>query len=359
MIGLLQRVRQAHVRAEGEVIGAIGIGLVVLVGIERGDDEGGARRLLERLLGYRIFPDTQGKMNLSVRDVNGGLLLVPQFTLTADTRKGTRPSFTPAASPPESKRLFEYLVTQAQRQHPNVAGGRFGAYMQVSLINDGPVTFWLQVPPAAMISPGKELGCAASMQPPSAAGRLFYLMGASGAGKDSLMRYAREKLASQPGVIFAHRYITRPSAVDPSGENYISLSEPEFEQRHQAGCFAMHWQSHGYRYGIGVEIDQWLTLGLKVVVNGSRAYLEQALRRYPGRLCPILIEVSPQRLRERLLARGRETVTEIEKRLQRASNFAEQVRKTPDWVVIDNEGELKEAGEGLVALLTDKGAKTL
>jgi ribose 1,5-bisphosphokinase len=231
--------------------------------------------------------------------------------------------------------------------------------MQVSLINDGPVTFWLQVPPAAMIRPGKELIRAVSMEASSAAGRLFYLMGASGAGKDSLMRYAREKLASQRGVIFAHRYITRPSsAVGLSGENYIPLSEPEFEQRRQAGCFAMHWQSHGYRYGIGVEIEQWLALGLKVVVNGSRAYLEQALRRYPGRLCPILIEVSPQRLRERLLARGRETVAEIEKRLQRASNFTAQVLERPNWVVIDNEGELKEAGERLVALLTDKGSKT-
>ena len=147
--------------------------------------------------------------------------------------------------------------------------------------------------------------------------------------------------------------------MDLLGENYISLSEPEFEQRRQAGCFAMHWQSHGYRYGIGVEIDQWLTLGLKVVVNGSRAYLEQALRRYLGRLSPILIKVSPQRLRERLLARGRETATEIEKRLQRASNFTAQVPETPSWVVIDNEGKLKDAGERLVALLTDKGSETL
>jgi D-tyrosyl-tRNA(Tyr) deacylase len=148
MIGLLQRVREASVLVAGETVGAIGIGLLVLVGVERGDSEIQAQRLLERLLGYRIFADAQGRMNLSVRDIGGGLLLVPQFTLAADTRKGARPSFTSAAVPEVGERLFDYLVAQARLLHGAVAIGRFGAPMQVSLINDGPVTFWLQVQPA-------------------------------------------------------------------------------------------------------------------------------------------------------------------------------------------------------------------
>ncbi|MBI3773693.1 MAG: D-tyrosyl-tRNA(Tyr) deacylase [Gammaproteobacteria bacterium] len=145
MIGLLQRVTQASVTVEGEVVGAIQRGLMVLIGVERGDNEAQADRLLERLLGYRVFPDAEGKMNLSLRDIGGGLLLVPQFTLPADTQKGTRPSFTPAAAPDEGRRLFDYLVTVAHAAHPIVATGRFGADMQVALVNDGPVTFWLQV----------------------------------------------------------------------------------------------------------------------------------------------------------------------------------------------------------------------
>lgn len=147
MIGLLQRVTSAQVVVEDQVIGAIARGLMVLVGVERGDGEGQADRLLERLLGYRVFVDADDKMNLSVRDINGGLLLVPQFTLAADTRKGMRPSFTPAASPEQGAQLFEYLLAQAQSIFPGVAAGRFGADMQVTLTNDGPVTFWLQVPP--------------------------------------------------------------------------------------------------------------------------------------------------------------------------------------------------------------------
>jgi D-tyrosyl-tRNA(Tyr) deacylase len=147
VIGLLQRVSAAQVVVSGEVIGDIQCGLVVLVGMERGDGEGQADRLLERLVGYRVFGDADGKMNLSVRDIDGGLLLIPQFTLAADTRKGMRPSFTPAAPPEEGKRLFEYLITQARQTHPRVAAGRFGADMQVNLTNDGPVTFWLRVPP--------------------------------------------------------------------------------------------------------------------------------------------------------------------------------------------------------------------
>lgn len=144
MIGLLQRVSQASVSVDAETVGAIGRGLLVLVGVERGDDVAQADRLLERLLGYRVFPDGDGKMNLSVQDIGGGLLLVPQFTLAADTQKGMRASFTPAASPPEGERLFGYLLARARQQHAPVEGGVFGADMQVALINDGPVTFWLR-----------------------------------------------------------------------------------------------------------------------------------------------------------------------------------------------------------------------
>ena len=149
MIGLLQRVSAARVEVGGDTVGEIGPGLLVLVGVERGDAEAQADRLLERLLGYRVFADAEGKMNLSVRDRDGGLLLVPQFTLAADTRKGMRPSFTPAAPPAEGERLFEYLATRARQRHARVATGHFGAHMRVDLTNDGPVTFWLQASPLA------------------------------------------------------------------------------------------------------------------------------------------------------------------------------------------------------------------
>ena len=145
MIGLLQRVSQARVEVEGASVGAIGPGLLVLVCAERGDTQAEADRLLERVLGYRVFGDAEGKMNLNLRDVQGGLLLVPQFTLAADTHKGMRPSFTPAALPAEGERLFEYLAAAARAVHPEVETGRFGAHMQVSLTNDGPVTIWLRV----------------------------------------------------------------------------------------------------------------------------------------------------------------------------------------------------------------------
>jgi D-tyrosyl-tRNA(Tyr) deacylase len=150
MIGLLQRVSQASVTVNGETVGAIGRGLLVLVGVEQGDGEEQAGRLLERLLGYRVFPDAEGKMNLSLQDLaetgqEAGMLLVPQFTLAADTRKGRRPSFSSAASPAAGEALFDYLVTLAAERFPCVAMGRFGADMQVALVNDGPVTFWLQV----------------------------------------------------------------------------------------------------------------------------------------------------------------------------------------------------------------------
>ena len=148
MIGLLQRVSRAEIMVEGSCVGAIGRGLLVFIGVERGDTPAQADRLLERLLGYRVFSDPDGRMNLNLQQVNGGLLLVPQFTLAADTRKGMRPSFTPAATPEEGERLFAYLLSGACEDHPDVASGRFGAQMQVGLINDGPVTFSLHVPPA-------------------------------------------------------------------------------------------------------------------------------------------------------------------------------------------------------------------
>ena len=148
MIGLLQRVTQAWVSVGETRIGEIGPGLMVLVGVERGDSADQAQRLLERLLGYRVFEDEQGRMNRSLEDIGGGLLLVPQFTLAADTRKGTRASFTPAAEPELGERLFMALLELARERHRPVAAGRFGADMQVGLVNDGPVTFWLQARPA-------------------------------------------------------------------------------------------------------------------------------------------------------------------------------------------------------------------
>ncbi len=150
MIGLLQRVDSAKVTVDGAAIAEIGRGLVVLVGVEAGDGRPQADRLLERLLGYRVFPDGEGRMNLSLRDVNGGLLLVPQFTLAADTRKGARPSFSSAAPPETGRALFDYLVERGRAAYPRTVSGRFGADMKVVLTNDGPVTFWLQVAPGTV-----------------------------------------------------------------------------------------------------------------------------------------------------------------------------------------------------------------
>ena len=144
MIGLLQRVSSASVTVAEEEIGAIGPGLMVLVGVTPDDDRSRADRLLDRLLGYRVFADAAGKMNLDVRDTGGGLLLVPQFTLAADTHSGRRPGFSTAAPPALGRELFEYLVVQAHARHGNVACGRFGADMSVALVNEGPVTFWLE-----------------------------------------------------------------------------------------------------------------------------------------------------------------------------------------------------------------------
>lgn len=148
MIGLLQRVAEARVEVDGRLVGAIGPGLLVLVGVERGDGAAQAERLLDRLLGYRVFPDAEGRMNRSLAETGGGLLLVSQFTLAADTDKGMRPSFSSAAPPDAARQLFDHLVEQARRRHAPVATGEYAAHMRVALVNDGPVTFRLRVRPA-------------------------------------------------------------------------------------------------------------------------------------------------------------------------------------------------------------------
>src|SRR5580692_7566969 len=144
MIALIQRVTRAEVRVLTQITGAIHQGVLAFIGVQPQDTESDADRLLERLLAYRIFADDQGRMNLDVRAVSGGVLLVSQFTLAADTRSGTRPGFSTAAAPERARQLFEHLVTQARAAHPQIATGEFGADMQVSLVNDGPVTFWLE-----------------------------------------------------------------------------------------------------------------------------------------------------------------------------------------------------------------------
>jgi len=143
MIGLLQRVSRAQVRVGGDIVGEIGPGLLVLVAVHRDDTPQDIARLAERLLGYRVFPDLEGRMNRSIRDIRGGLLLVPQFTLTADTKKGTRASFTKGAAPEKASEYFDQLVAACHKKLDTVETGVFGADMQVSLTNDGPVTFWL------------------------------------------------------------------------------------------------------------------------------------------------------------------------------------------------------------------------
>jgi D-tyrosyl-tRNA(Tyr) deacylase len=147
MIGLLQRVSRATVEVSGEQVAGIGRGLLVLVGVQPADTEAEADLLLARLLEYRVFPDVNDRMNLSLRDIDGGLLLVPQFTLAADTARGRRPGFSSAAPAALGARLFDYLVTSARTSHREVGSGVFGADMQVALVNDGPVTFWLETSP--------------------------------------------------------------------------------------------------------------------------------------------------------------------------------------------------------------------
>lgn len=179
-------------------------------------------------------------------------------------------------------------------------------------------------------------------------GRLIYVAGPSGAGKDSVLKAARHVLG-ECGVFFAHRYITRPA--DAGGENHIALSEAEFERRRRAGCFALHWCSHGLRYGIGREIDLWMRSGVAVVVNGSRAYLPEAMSCYPG-LVPVLITAPPDVLRERLLARGRESAADVERRLRRE---VRDVLPSATGACIMNDGELSDAVNAFCAILQPTG----
>jgi len=144
MIGLLQRVTHASVTIDDNIVTSINSGLLVFIGIEKSDSELQARQLIKKIISYRVFADDEGKMNLSLKDINGGLLLVPQFTLAADTRKGLRPGFSDAAPPDQGKQLFDFLTDHASEQYSPVETGIFGADMQITLNNDGPVTFWLQ-----------------------------------------------------------------------------------------------------------------------------------------------------------------------------------------------------------------------
>ncbi|MTJ82779.1 MAG: phosphonate metabolism protein/1,5-bisphosphokinase (PRPP-forming) PhnN [Telmatospirillum sp.] len=175
-------------------------------------------------------------------------------------------------------------------------------------------------------------------------GKLVYIVGASGAGKDTLLSIARSRMDAFP-VAFAHRYITRPA--DGTGETHIPLTTAEFTQRLERGLFALHWDSHGYRYGVGREIDLWLTAGLLVVVSGSRAVLTEAVRRYPG-LQVVEIAASPAVLRQRLLARGRESGSDIEERLAGA---AIDLSGVEGLIVIDNGGPPDIAGNRLTEVL--------
>lgn len=177
--------------------------------------------------------------------------------------------------------------------------------------------------------------------------RLIYIMGPSGCGKDSLMAEARLRLPAEAPVVFAHRYITRPA--DAGGENHVALRPTEFQLRLSRGLFALHWESHGFAYGVGREIDIWMEAGLSVVVNGSRGALSKALKAYPG-LLPVLVEVPEQILRERLGARGREDAGEIEVRLERATMA---VIETPALTRFDNSGPLAERGQALARLLLE------
>jgi len=177
--------------------------------------------------------------------------------------------------------------------------------------------------------------------------RLIYIMGPSGCGKDSLMAEARLRLSTAAPVVFAHRYITRPA--DAGGENHVALDRAEFQLRRTRGLFALHWESHGFAYGIGREIDIWMAAGLSVVVNGSREALSRALATYPA-LLPVLVEVTEEVLRERLNARGREDAAEMEKRLARARMA---VMETPALVRFDNSGPLAQRGQVLANLILE------
>lgn len=182
-------------------------------------------------------------------------------------------------------------------------------------------------------------------------GILWYVIGPSGAGKDSLLTYARGRLPAESGVMFAHRYITRPA--DAGGENHVALSAEEFDARERRGCFALAWRRHGLAYGLGVETAMWLEQGLDVVVNGSRSSLPLAAERFPA-LQPLWITASPEVLATRLAGRGRESADEIARRLREAGSFAPPTGCAVLW----NDGELAEAGERLLALLINGPARS-
>lgn len=184
---------------------------------------------------------------------------------------------------------------------------------------------------------------------PEMSGVLLYVIGASGSGKDSLMSYARNSLAQNSSVVFAHRYITRPH--DAGGENHVALSEAEFDSRLARKLFPLHWNSHGMRYGIGCELNQWLAKGLTVILNGSRAYLPEASKNYPE-LTPVLIEVSSDVLRARLLARGRENEEDIESRLMRAKKFERLSHARLQR--FSNDAPLTETGPAFVDLIRSR-----
>ncbi|NTS78867.1 phosphonate metabolism protein/1,5-bisphosphokinase (PRPP-forming) PhnN [Catenovulum sp. SM1970] len=178
--------------------------------------------------------------------------------------------------------------------------------------------------------------------------KLFYVIGPSGAGKDSLLNHLRQHYSPDDGIAVAHRYITRDA--NAGGENYISLSEEEFLHRKEAGLFFMDWQSHGYYYGIGLEVSIWLGRGINVVVNGSRGYLPEARVRF-NNVRPILVHVETDILRERLLARGREPNTQIEKRLARASQSDSDLLSSNTVLKVDNNGPIELAGKALFDLI--------
>lgn len=178
---------------------------------------------------------------------------------------------------------------------------------------------------------------------------LFYVMGPSGAGKDSVLTYARQHFGPDDPVAFVHRYITRDA--ESGSENHVALTEQEFAGRLSKGLFAMHWESHGLHYGIGIEIEQWLEKGMNVVINGSREYLEVAAQKYP-KLRPVLVTVSLTVLRQRLLVRGRESAREISKRIHRASMF--NGLRHNSLVFLDNSGPLHEAGNHFIQLIKER-----
>lgn len=188
---------------------------------------------------------------------------------------------------------------------------------------------------------------------PSSLSTLFYVMGPSGAGKDSLLRYVRSHIAHEP-VLFAHRYITRPAHA--GGENHIAVTPHEFERLQEAGAFTLHWKGNGLCYGIGREVDTWLSAGMNVVVNGSRAHLNEAVRRYP-QLCPVLIDVTESVLAERLFARARESNTAIIERLAR--HRALPPVDHPELVVIRNDGPLEHAGDLLLQRITQRPSEAI